>query len=113
MNVVTRFTLETLERAIDTGAATALVAIGAASTNVVGWNWVTIGGAFAAGSIVSLLTSLASQPIGDPLSPSVLKPQGTVAAVPLPNAVPVPVPSEPVVITAPPVSPEQGTVPAA
>lgn len=115
-NVVTRFTLETLERAIDTGAAVALVAIGGASTNVIGWNWATIGGAFAAGAVVSVLTSLASQPVGDPLSPSVLKPQGTTPATVTVDPTPAIVPAEPVAVAAPPVAapvnPEQGTVPA-
>jgi hypothetical protein len=116
MNVVSRFTLETVERAIDTGAAVALVAIGGASSNVIGWNWATIGGAFAAGAVVSVLTSLASQPIGDPLSPSMLKPQGTVPATAPVDNTPAIVPAEPVTATAPPVAtpvnPEQGTVPA-
>jgi hypothetical protein len=114
MNVVSRFTLETVERAIDTGAAVALVAIGGASSNVIGWNWATIGGAFAAGAVVSVLTSLASQPIGDPLSPSMLKAQGTVPATAPVDPTPAILPAEPVVITAPSVATEPlaGSVPA-
>lgn len=82
MNIVTRFTLETLERAVETGASTALVSIGGAVTNVIGWNWAVIGGSFAAGAITSVLISLASQPVGDPLTPSILPAQGKTVASP-------------------------------
>lgn len=80
MNIVTNYVAQTAERAVRSGSATALLAVGGMTTNIIGWNWLDIGGAFAAGFIIETLLCLGAQPVGDPLSPSILPAQGTIPA---------------------------------
>jgi hypothetical protein len=65
------------EDAVTTGCQTTLLAIGAASASVIGWNWVNLGGSFAAGAIVSLLTSFAKKNVGVRNTVTILSPGDT------------------------------------
>ena len=62
----------TLERAIKTAAQTGIIFIGAEQMNVIDFDWVTLGGFVLGGAFLSLLTSVASAPVGDDDSPSVV-----------------------------------------
>lgn len=67
------FIKDAAERAVTTGCQATLVAIGGATANVIGWDWLNLGGAFAAGFTVSLLTSTFKQPFGNPDSAGITK----------------------------------------
>jgi len=60
----TDFLTNMAEDALTAGSTVTLVAIGGASTNVIGWNFGTLAGAFAAGAIISVLTSFAKRDVG-------------------------------------------------
>ena len=60
----TDFLTNMAEDAITAGSTVALVAIGGATTSVIGWNIGTISGAFAAGAIISVLTSFSKRKFG-------------------------------------------------
>lgn len=65
-----QFWADAAERAVKTFAQSALATLGAGAVDILSVNWVgvlTVGGGAA---IVSLLTSLASEPRGDTLSPA-------------------------------------------
>lgn len=72
MNQVTQFVLNTLERAAKTAAQVALLAFGTEKLNILHVDWTTVGGLAGGGFVLSILTSIASQPFGDKSSPSVL-----------------------------------------
>lgn len=61
-----------LERAIKSAAQTGIVFIGAEQLNVVAFDWATLGGFVLGGAVLSLLTSVASAPVGDDNSPSMV-----------------------------------------
>jgi hypothetical protein len=66
------FWQDAFERAVKTAAQTAVVAIGAAAGfDLFTADWRTVGGAAAGGFVLSVLTSLGSQPFGDRSSASV------------------------------------------
>jgi uncharacterized membrane protein YfcA len=85
-NVVTRYVYDVAERAIKTAAQTELAYLavntvkGAMFNAFHGVDWYTALGFAAGGAIFSVLTSLASQPIGDPFSASILPTQGNTPA---------------------------------
>jgi len=58
------FVTNTAEKAVTDGCNTTLIAIGAATANVIGWDWSNLGGAFIAGFTVSVITSFAKRNIG-------------------------------------------------
>ena len=59
-----KFLLDTLERAIKTAAQTAIATIGTTATiGAVDWRLVASTGALA--TVLSILTSIASRPVGD------------------------------------------------
>lgn len=62
----------TLERAIKSAAQTGIIFIGAEQLNVVAFDWLTLGGFVLGGAFLSVLTSVASAPVGDDNSPSVV-----------------------------------------
>lgn len=68
-----QFWQDAFERAVKTAAQTAVVAIGAAAGfDLFTADWQTVGGAAAGGFVLSVLTSLGSQPFGDRHSASVV-----------------------------------------
>lgn len=95
MNAVQRFVSDLLERAVKSAAQVALVSFGASKLNVLSADWKLVGGLAAGGFVLSVLTSLASLPIGDKTSASLLKPAASpepasevaTAAVAVPDAV--------------------------
>lgn len=58
------------ERALKTGAQSALLVFGADQINVLSVSWVEVGGFAAGGVVLSLLTSVASNRLGDGAGPS-------------------------------------------
>lgn len=60
------------ERAIKSAAQTGIIFIGAEQLNVVAFDWATMGGFVLGGAVLSLLTSIASAPVGDDNSPSMV-----------------------------------------
>lgn len=71
-NPVTQFVLDTLERASKTAAQVALLALGSEKLNVLHAQWETVGGLAAGGFVLSVLSSIASQPLGNKSTASVL-----------------------------------------
>jgi hypothetical protein len=68
-----RFVTESLERAVKTAAQSAVLLIGADQFNALQVDWGQVGAFALGGFVLSLLTSLASKPIGsDDGSPSVV-----------------------------------------
>lgn len=67
-----RFVREVLERAVKTAAQFALVSGVAEWTSVISADWSLVAGAAGAGFVVSVLTSLASLPLGESGSASVV-----------------------------------------
>jgi hypothetical protein len=68
-----RFVRETIERAVKSGAQAAILVIGADRLDAFSTDWVTVAGFAAGGFVLSVLTSLASKPLGpDDGSPSVV-----------------------------------------
>lgn len=65
--------LDTAERAAKTAAQSALLVIGADQVNVVAVDWMTVAGFAAGGAVLSLLTSVASKPVGDDNTASLVK----------------------------------------
>lgn len=85
-NVVTRYVEDVAERAVKTAAQFAgvyLLTAGAQglASHFWGIDWTTALGYALGGAVASILTSLGSQTIGDPLTASILPSQGTVPAV--------------------------------
>ena len=69
----TRFIRETIERAVKTAAQSALLIIGANQIDALSADWKAIASFAAGGFVLSVLTSLASKPLGeDDGSPSVV-----------------------------------------
>ena len=67
------FWAQALERAVKTFAQTAVASIGAEAFDVVALDWADVASISAGAAVVSLLTSVASIPIGaDKTSPSVV-----------------------------------------
>lgn len=60
------------ERAVKTAAQFALVAFGADTASIISVEWQGVAAAAAAGFVVSVLTSLGSEPFGPLNSPSVV-----------------------------------------
>lgn len=69
---MTRFITETLERAGKTAAQSALLVIGADQINILAADWGNVASFAAGGFVLSVLTSIASRPIGEPTTPSVV-----------------------------------------
>lgn len=68
-----QFLKDLLERAIKTAAQTLVLAIGAAQGfDLFTADWRTLGAAAAGGFVLSVLSSVASIPLGDRSSPSVI-----------------------------------------
>lgn len=89
-NLVTLFVLDVLERGLKTAAQAALLSIGAQTItlNAFHTDWLTVAGFSLGGFILSLITSLASQPIGNKYTASIVngvtsKPVTTVEPVPV------------------------------
>jgi hypothetical protein len=61
-----------VERAVKTAAQFALVAFGADTVSVISVDWQGVAAAAAAGFVVSVLTSLGSEPFGPMGSPSLV-----------------------------------------
>lgn len=72
MIISKRFVRETVERAVKTAAQSAILAIGADQINALSMDWLNVAAFAAGGFVLSVLTSLASKPIGDDGSPSVV-----------------------------------------
>ena len=71
--MTTRFVRETLERAVKTAAQSALLLIGADQVNALAVDWPQVGAFALGGFVLSVLTSIASRPLGgDDGSPSVV-----------------------------------------
>lgn len=67
------FWKELFERAVKTAAQTLILAVGAAQGfDLFTANWKTLGGAAAGGFVLSVISSVASAPFGDPGSPSLV-----------------------------------------
>lgn len=58
------FTLDALERAVKTAAQTAVVTLGAEALDVFSVDWLQVAGMAAGGAVLSVLTSVASAPLG-------------------------------------------------
>ena len=68
-----RFLLEATERAVKTAAQSALLLLGADQLNALSVDWGNVAGFALGGFVLSLLTSLASKPLGsDDGSPSIV-----------------------------------------
>lgn len=67
-----RFWQYAFERAIKSAGQSAIIFIGAEQLNVVAFDWATLGGFALGGALLSVLTSVASAPVGDDNSPSVV-----------------------------------------
>ena len=67
-----RFAIQTLERAGKTAAQSALLVIGADQLDVLAADWGNVASFAAGGFVLSVLTSIASRPIGGDGSPSVV-----------------------------------------
>ena len=68
----TFFLVSALERAVKTGAQSALLAAGAGQFVALSADWPMVGSFALGGFIISALTSLASGAVGDPDSPSLV-----------------------------------------
>lgn len=67
------FWKELFERAVKTAAQTLILAVGAAQGfDLFTADWKTLGGAAAGGFVLSVISSVASAPFGDPGSPSLV-----------------------------------------
>lgn len=60
-----RFWKDAAERAVKTAAQAVLLAIGGGAVNALTLDWATLGGSFLGGALLSLLTSIASNALGD------------------------------------------------
>lgn len=65
-----RFWLDALERAVKTAAQTAAALIGTGAVGIIDVDWQNIASVSAVAAILSVLTSVASAPAGDPESAS-------------------------------------------
>lgn len=73
MTALKRFAADTCERAVKTVAQTAVALLGAGAINVLELDWVSLCSVSAGAGLVSVLTSIASRPIGgDPESASLV-----------------------------------------
>jgi hypothetical protein len=71
--MTSRFVRETIERAVKSGAQAAVLVIGADRLDAFSTDWGTVAGFAVGGFVLSVLTSLASKPLGpDDGSPSVV-----------------------------------------
>ena len=66
------FWARTAERAIKTGAQTAVALLGAGAVDVLTVDWQQIASVSAGAAVVSVLTSLAGTTVGDPTDPSLV-----------------------------------------
>lgn len=86
MNVVTRYVADVAERAVKTAAQAEVIYLGldvgskAVTSGFWGIDWHLALGYAIGGALASVVTSLASQPVGDPFSASVLPTVGTTKA---------------------------------
>lgn len=69
-----QFWIDTFERALKTAAQTAAALIGTAAVHIVDLDWAQIGGVAATAAVLSVLTSLASDRVGNP-GPSLVAPE--------------------------------------
>ena len=60
-----RFVLDAAERAVKTAAQTAVALIGTGAVGVIDVDWQNVASVSAVAAVVSLLTSIASNPVGD------------------------------------------------
>jgi hypothetical protein len=68
-----RFVMETAERGVKTAAQSALLLLGADQINALSADWLNVAGFALGGFVISVLTSVASKPLGgDDGSPSVV-----------------------------------------
>lgn len=67
------FWMLTAERAVKTAAQTAIVTIGAAAVDVFTVDWRQTAGIAAGAAVLSVLTSIASEPFGAEGDPSVIR----------------------------------------
>ena len=67
-----RFALDAAERAGKTAAQTAVALIGTGAVGVIDVDWQNVASVSAVAAVVSLLTSIASNPVGDPGTASVV-----------------------------------------
>lgn len=67
------FWKESLERAVKTAAQAAVAFFVVGETGVADVDWQTVGGVAVIAALVSVLTSLASAPFGQPDSPSLVR----------------------------------------
>jgi hypothetical protein len=86
MNVVTRYVYDVTERAVKTAAQAEILYLGldagskAVTSGFWGIDWHMALGYALGGALASVITSLASQPLGDPFTASVLPASGTTKA---------------------------------
>lgn len=66
-----RFWLDALERAVKTAAQTSVALIGTGMAGIIDVDWTNVASVSAVAAILSVLTSVASAPAGDPESASV------------------------------------------
>lgn len=67
------FWKDALERAVKTAAQTAVALIGTGAVGIIDVDWANIASVSGVAALVSLLTSVASGPIGEPDTPSVVR----------------------------------------
>ena len=82
MNVVTSFILQVVEACIRSTAAAGLTYLGGGAFNLYTTNWHDLGGFMAGAFIITLLSCLATQPIGDKTTPSMFSHAYTFVPVP-------------------------------
>lgn len=89
MNSVTLFVRDLLERATKTGAQAAVLSLGAQNVShldALSVQWMPVLSFAAGGFILSILTSIASQPIGDKASASTLNTGRDMTSLPVTSA---------------------------
>lgn len=99
-NPVAQFGLQTFERAVKTAAQGALLSYGGQQINLLDHGWKVIVLAAASAFITSVLTSVASIPVGDTSSPSLVKAKNTATETPAPVQPPSEVVKVPEILTA-------------
>lgn len=89
MDPVIIFVKQLLERAVKTAAQFSLAAVGGEQVFLhAGFQWQHLAYAAGSGFILSMLTSVASVPLGEPGSPSLVKTVSQAAAVSVPDTSP-------------------------
>lgn len=76
MTGLKQFAADTCERAVKTVAQTAVALLGAGAVNVLDLDWVTLASVSAGAGLVSVLTSIASRPVGSGGTASLVAPAG-------------------------------------